>query len=154
MAFDRQTGQLWAADVGQNMFEEINLLRAGGDYGWNLREAEHPFGANGVDLRPDLVEPIWEYDHDIGKSITGGFVYRGQQVPALSGAYLYADYVTTRMWALRYDPARGRVVANQPVKNPGLAVMSFGEDEQGEAYALTASPNGRGIHRIVKAAAD
>ena len=78
-------------------------LKAGGNYGWSLREALHPFGAKGVDVRDDLIEPIWEYHHDVGKSITGGLVYRGTKLPELDGAYLYADYVTSRIWALWYD---------------------------------------------------
>ena len=103
MAFDRKTGTLWAGEVGQNLYEEINMLKAGGNYGWSLREALHPFGSKGVDVRDDLIDPIWEYHHDVGKSITGGFVYRGTKLPELNGAYLYADYVTSRIWALWYD---------------------------------------------------
>jgi glucose/arabinose dehydrogenase len=152
MAFDRQTGTLWAGEVGQNLFEEINLLKAGGNYGWSLREALHPFGARGVDVRDDLIDPIWEYHHDVGKSITGGFVYRGTKLPELSGAYLYADYVTSRLWALWYDVAKGRVVANREIKGPPLPILSFGEDEQGEAYFLALTANGRGIYRFVKPA--
>ncbi len=148
MAFDRQTGALWAGDVGQNLFEEIDILTAGGNYGWSLRESLHPFGAKGVDARPDLIDPIWEYDHDLGKSITGGLVYRGKRLPGLTGAYIYADYVTARLWALRYDPKERRVVANHPLKNPGLAIMSFGEDADGEIYLLSAALDGRGIHRL------
>src|SRR5262249_7050160 len=131
MAFDRKTGALWAGEVGQNLYEEIDILRAGGNYGWNLREALHPFGSKGVDVRSDLIEPIWEYHHDVGKSITGGLVYRGKTLPELDGAYLYADYVASRLWALRYDQGQGRVVANRSIKSPGFPIVSFGEDEDG-----------------------
>src|SRR5207244_9277169 len=79
MAFDKQTGKLWAGDVGQNLFEEINIIEKGGNYGWSLRESLHPFGKKGVDARKDLIDPIWEYDHEIGKSITGGLVYRSSK---------------------------------------------------------------------------
>jgi glucose/arabinose dehydrogenase len=151
MAFDRKTGQLWAGEVGQNLFEEINILKAGGNYGWNLREALHPFGAKGVDVRRELIDPLWEYHHDIGKSITGGLVYRGKKLPELEGAYLYADYVSGRIWALWYDEAQGRVVANREIKGPSLPVVSFGEDAEGEPYLLTVTNTGRGIHRLVKA---
>jgi glucose/arabinose dehydrogenase len=150
MAFDRKTGQLWAGDVGQNLYEEIVLVKAGGNYGWNLRESLHPFGVKGADVRSDLIEPIWEYHHDIGKSITGGLVYRGKKVPELSGAYLYADYITARIWALWYDESKGRVVANREIKSPGIPIISFGEDEAGEAYFTIVSANGQGIYRIVK----
>jgi glucose/arabinose dehydrogenase len=154
MAFDRKSGTLWAADVGQNLYEEIDILVSGGNYGWNLREGLHPFGPRGADVRKDLIEPIWEYHHDIGKSITGGMVYRGQRLPELQGYYLYADYVSARIWALRYDEGKGRVVANRPIRDPNMPVMSFGEDEKGEAYFLTFTTTGRGIYRFVKAEAD
>jgi glucose/arabinose dehydrogenase len=149
MAFDRKTGRLWAGDVGQNLWEEIDIITKGGNYGWNLREGFHPFGAKGVGPRPDLIEPIWEYyHHDTGKSITGGVVYRGPRLPELNGAYLYADYVSGRLWALRYDDAKGRVVENRPIASRGLPVLSFGEDQQGEVYFLTTTNNGQGIYRF------
>jgi quinoprotein glucose dehydrogenase len=136
MAFDRQTKLLWAADVGQDLWEEIDIIERGGNYGWNLREARHPFGRKGVEARKDLIDPIWEYPHSIGKSITGGFVYRGKKVPELVSAYLYADYVTGKMWALRYDEKAKKVTANNTITAQPLPVMSFGEDELGEAYFL------------------
>jgi glucose/arabinose dehydrogenase len=152
MAFDRKTGALWAGDVGQNLYEEIDILKAGGNYGWNLRESLHPFGAKGVDVRPDLIEPLWEYHHDIGKSITGGIVYRGKKIPELEGAYLYSDYVSSRTWALSYDSSKGRVVANREVKGAGIPIVSFGEDEMGEAYQMVHIPSVRAIYRFVKSA--
>jgi glucose/arabinose dehydrogenase len=151
MAFDRETGTLWAADVGQDLWEEINLIVKGGNYGWNLREGMHPFGKKGTGPRPDLIEPIWEYHHDVGKSITGGHVYRGKQVPELVGTYLYGDYITGLLWALRYDEDEQKVVANHPIRAEKLAVITFGEDERGEAYCTVVSPNGRGIYRFVRA---
>jgi glucose/arabinose dehydrogenase len=150
MSFDRKTGQLWAADVGQNLYEEINLIEKGGNYGWNLREAMHPFEKPGVGVRKDLIEPIWEYHHDVGKSITGGHVYRGKALPELEGHYVYGDYVTGRLWALKYDETLKRVVANRSIRDKSHPVMSFGEDEKGELYYLIASPTGQGIYRFVK----
>jgi glucose/arabinose dehydrogenase len=138
-------------EVGQNIFEEINIIKRGGNYGWSVRESLHPFGAKGVDVRSDLIEPIWEYHHDVGKSITGGHVYRGKQFPELNGAYLYADYVTSRVWALWFDEAKGRVVANREIKGPVLPIVSFGEDAAGETFLMTISETGRNIHRLVKA---
>ncbi len=134
MSFDRETGQLWAADVGQDTWEEIDLVRAGGNYGWNLREAGHKFGPAGADPRSELIDPIWEYHHDIGKSITGGNVYRGQQVPELQGHYVYGDYVSGNLWALKYDVASRRVTANRPIRGENIPVITFGEDEAGELY--------------------
>jgi glucose/arabinose dehydrogenase len=150
MAFDRKTGRLWAADVGQNLYEEIDLIEKGGNYGWNRREGLHPFGRRGVGPRKEHIEPIWEYHHDVGKSITGGTVYRGPRLPELEGHYLYGDYVSGRIWALKYDEAKGRVVANRPIKDRGVPLYSFGEDEKGEVYWLTATPDGKGIFWFVK----
>lgn len=150
MAFDRKTGQLWGADVGQDLFEEINLFKAGGNYGWNWREGLHPFGTKGVDTNAKMTDPIWEYHHNLGKSVTGGVVYRGK-IPELEGTYLYGDYITQRLWALRYDEKLGRVVANHPLTDASLQIISYGEDEKGEAYFLTTSLTGQGIHRVAKA---
>ncbi len=135
-SFDRKTGDCWAGDVGQDKWEEIDLIVRGGNYGWNRREAKHPFGPRGVKARDNLIDPIWEYHHTIGKSITGGHVYRGRRLPGLAGAYLYADYVTGKIWALRYDMKKRRVTANQPISGNIFPVMSFGEDEQGEVYFM------------------
>ncbi|MEZ6090171.1 MAG: family 16 glycoside hydrolase [Pirellulaceae bacterium] len=103
IAFDKKTGDFWAADVGQELWEEVNLIRAGGNYGWSMFEGSYPFGNQTVESPNDPIDPVWEYDHRIGRSITGGRVYRGDRVPELSGKYLYADYVTGRVWALDYD---------------------------------------------------
>jgi glucose/arabinose dehydrogenase len=150
MAFDRKSNVLWASDVGQNLYEEIDHIVAGGNYGWNMREGLHPFGAKGVGPRKDLIDPIWEYHHDVGKSLTGGHVYRGKLLPELDGYYLYADYVTMKHWALKYDFDKKRVVANRPIPDPNVPVMSFGEDENGEVYFMTYSPSGKGIYWYVK----
>jgi glucose/arabinose dehydrogenase len=143
IAFDRKTGELWAGDVGQDTWEEIDIITRGGNYGWNLREARHPLTPKnrpqqkGSPPRPDLIEPIWEYHHDVGKSITGGSVYRGKNVPELDGAYIYADFVTGQVWALWYDRDKKEVTANRTLLQKGQPVMSFGEDDGGEIYFLT-----------------
>lgn len=140
-SFDSKTGHCWAADVGQDTWEEIDLIERGGNYGWNLREGRHQFPIAQTDKgsgpRPDLIEPILEYHHDVGKSITGGCVYRGQQIPQLEGLYLYADYVTGQIWALDYDFQRKQVVANHPIPGNIIPVMSFGQDAKKEVYFLT-----------------
>lgn len=146
MAFDRKTGELWAGEVGQNLYEEIFIITKGGNYGWNRRESFHPFGPKGVAENKDMIDPIWEYHHDVGKSITGGTVYRGPRLPELDGYYLYGDYVSARIWALKYDAKAGRVTANRPVGDPNKPLHSFGEDEKGEVYFVTAAPNGKGIY--------
>ncbi len=146
MSFDDATGRLWSADVGQNLFEEIDFIQKGANYGWNRREGLHPFGARGMGPRSDFTEPVWEYDHEVGKCIIGGYVYHGSRLPELNGYYVYGDFVTTKLWALRYDDAKGRVVANRPIQDRAKAMFSFGEDEKGEIYMLTAALDGKGIY--------
>jgi len=149
MAFDRATGTLWAADVGQNLYEEINLVVKGGNYGWNLREAAHPFGAN-AGVPGKLIDPIFEYDHMVGSSITGGHVYRGKKIPSLVGKYLYADYVSGKLWALKYDESGRKVVSNESIASPKMPVVSFGEDESGESYFLIVTADGQGVFQFVE----
>jgi glucose/arabinose dehydrogenase len=150
MSFDRKTGRLWAGDVGQNLWEEIDLIDRGGNYGWNRREGQHPFGARGKGPGKEFLEPIWEYHHDVGKCVIGGHVYRGSRLSELEGHYLYADFVTSKLWALRYDEDKGRVVENRPIKDRGRAFLSFGEDEKGEVYLLSVAADGKGIYWYVK----
>ncbi len=148
MAFDPKTGDLWAADVGQNAWEEINLIQGGGNYGWSLREAAHSFtlgGGKGSGPRRDLIEPLVEYPHtdDWGKSITGGAVYRGPSTPSLDGYYLYGDYVSGRLWALRYDREKKSVTENRPIAWDNLAVFTFGQTDDGEVLMSTMMGGGR-----------
>jgi glucose/arabinose dehydrogenase len=150
MAFDRKTGQGWFGEVGQDLWEEVNLLEKGANYGWRRRESLHPFGADGTGSPAGYTEPIWEYHHDVGKSITGGHVYRGKALPELDGMYLYADYVSGKLWALKYDEAKKRVVANRPITSKNLPIMSYGEDEDGEVYLMTYAANGKGVYRFVR----
>lgn len=146
--FDRDTGDLWAADIGQDLWEEINLVEAGGNYGWSRREGTHLFGPHSGPAEQDYIDPIWEYDHQIGKSITGGTVYRGSKFPELQGYYVYGDYVSGKVWALEYDAEFKKVTENKSIETDGLPVYSFGEDEKGEIYYMTESSTGQGIYRI------
>jgi len=151
MAFDRETGTFWAADVGQNLWEEIDIVKKGGNYGWSVREGNHAFGPKGSDAKPELVEPIWEYDHQVGKSITGGVVYRGKKHPDLVGKYVYADYVSGKIWALKYDETTGKVVSNEEIPSePGTAVINISDDENGELYFTVVSPKGESIYTFVE----
>jgi len=86
----------------------------------------------------------------VGKSITGGAVYRGKALPELDGYYIYADYVSSKIWTLKDDEKAKRVTENRPIPDPNKPVRSFGKDEQGEVYFLVVAPNGRGIYRFVK----
>jgi glucose/arabinose dehydrogenase len=158
-SFDRQNGDLWAADVGQNKFEEVHLITKGGNYGWNWREGFHPFKTNGVPpADAKFVDPIIEYPHmpaydrnnphGPGLSITGGYVYRGEKLPSLHGAYVYADFSMGTIWALRQK--NGKVIESAalystPKGTVPKTVSSFGEDLSGELYVLVfeGTVNGR-----------
>ena len=144
ISFDPLTGRLWAADVGQNLYEEVNIIEKGGNYGWDVMEGLHCYEpATGCD-RTGLTSPVWEYSHDLGISITGGFVYRGTLAPSLAGRYVFADYGTGRIWALAWDGATAQV---EEIMDTNLAISSFGVDGQQELYALAF--NGR-IYRFVE----
>ncbi len=149
IAFDKENGRLWCGDVGQELWEEIDIITKGGNYGWSHREGTHPFGNRPLPKNvSEPIEPVWEYDHEIGKSITGGRVYRSDRVKQLSGKYLYADYVTGTVWALTYDPASGKATRNEQVVPESIPVLAFGEDAAGEVYYLTNSALGECIYRF------
>jgi glucose/arabinose dehydrogenase len=149
MAFDKTTGNLWAADVGQNLWEEINIVKKGGNYGWAIREGAHPFGNYESKSAQTLIDPIYEYDHRVGKSITGGFVYRGKKIPELQGHYLYADYISGKVYALNYDHKTSKVLGNYSIPSPMFPIITFGEDEEGEAYFAVVTGNGKGIYKLL-----
>ncbi len=150
MAFDPKTNLLWAADVGQDLFEEIDIIQRGGNYGWNLREGKHAFGRRGSGPHQKLIEPVWEYDHTLGVSITGGLVYRGKRFPDLVGLYVYSDFVSGRMWALHYDQQQHKVLGNYAIPGPALSIISFGTDEAGEIFFTVIAADGQGIYRFEK----
>ena len=106
------------------------------------------FGATAAAADARLVEPVFEYDHTVGLSITGGHVYRGAAVPALEGKYLYADYVSGKLFALSLDEATGRAKSNHLIESPKMPVISFGADAAGESYFLIVTGDGQGIYRF------
>ena len=136
-SFDRATGDLWIGDVGQNLLEEVSVLRAGeqagANLGWSLFEGTDRFGP-APDPLPEVVMPVHEYGRDEGTTVTGGFVYRGTEIPDLVGAYVFGDYATATVWALGPE---GERVDLAPVESGQL--VSFGEDADGELYVLSLS---------------
>ncbi|RMD80616.1 MAG: glucose dehydrogenase [Gammaproteobacteria bacterium] len=133
-SFDRATGELWLADVGQDAREEIDRVRPGRNYGWRIMEGDRC--TPGVAARCDrrgLEPPVHAYGHEEGRAVIGGYVYRGRALPGLRGAYLFADYVSRRLWALRRRG--GRAVVCRLAALPD-APSSFGEDAAGELYLL------------------
>ncbi len=138
-SFDRQTGDLWIADVGQNKYEEVNFEPAGSkgglNYGWNTMEGTHCYQPSDGCNQAGLTLPVNDYSHDDGCSVTGGYVYRGAKEPALAGAYFFTDYCDGVIWALKRDAAGNwqRTTA----LDSKLAITSFGEDQAGEIYAVS-----------------
>jgi hypothetical protein len=132
-SFDFITGWLWAADVGQDAWEEVDVIQNGKNYGWRCYEGNHTYNTSGCNSIYEY--PIWEYSHSLGASITGGYVYRGAGVPELSGKYICGDYVSARVWALEYD---GTIPATstQITTAPG-SITSFGVDEYNELYLVS-----------------
>jgi glucose/arabinose dehydrogenase len=133
-SFDEQTGDLYIADVGQNQYEEVNFQpgeSAGGEnYGWRVYEGEHRYTDQEI---PGTVFPVAEYTHSQGVSITGGYVYRGEQIPSLQGIYLYADWGSGTIWWLARNQA-GEWQYDVFIANSGHNISSFGVDEQNELY--------------------
>jgi glucose/arabinose dehydrogenase len=151
-AFDRLTGDLYIADVGQGQYEEVDLQTAGSpggeNYGWPIMEGGHcyPPGAGNCD-QSGLTLPVIEYDHSQGCSITGGYVYRGPDSPAAHGLYLFGDYCSGRIWGLVSIPGRDPGVAE--LTRVDLRLSSFGEDEAGELY-LVAIDKGELYHIVLR----
>ncbi|EMY79009.1 glucose/sorbosone dehydrogenase [Leptospira weilii serovar Ranarum str. ICFT] len=131
-SFDTVTGELYLADVGQNEFEEIDLIQKGRNYGWNIKEGFHCFKKNPVCEEAMLTDPIHEYSRDEGQSITGGYVYRGKDLPKLVGSYVYGDFVTGKIWALRQKD--GKKISNELLMRVPFQISTFGRDPHGEIY--------------------
>ena len=132
-SFDRQSGELWAGDVGQGSWEEIDIVIEGGDYGWDDREGAHCFEpATGCIM--DSIDPITEYGRSVGQSVTGGFVYRGSAIADLSGWYVFGDFASGVILAIPADSQPG--VVPTELLSPGLAIASFGEGVDGELYIV------------------
>ena len=132
-SFDTETGQLWAADVGQNQYEEIDIIERGGNYGWDVTEGNHCFEPEKGCEQSGLIAPVWEYDHSNGDvSITGGFVYRGSALPNLVGRYIYADYASGRVWALA-SPTESQA-ENSELLRADFRIASFGVNAEQELF--------------------
>jgi glucose/arabinose dehydrogenase len=136
-SFDRATGDMWIADVGQNELEEVNRQLAnsngGENYGWRCYEASSEYNTDGCGPISAYTFPVWEYEHGStgGCSVTGGFVYRGSKIPELVGKYIYADYCSGRIWALSED---GGVWSNEELLDTDNEISTFGENQDGELF--------------------
>ncbi len=142
-SFDRVTGELWLADVGQSAWEEVDRIVSGGNYGWNIMEGMHCYGATTCN-QANLILPVAEYSHAEGGAISGGYMYRGNQVPGLTGTYVYGDFCSGKIWGL---PVEGGMT--QELVDTDLSIVGFGEGADGELYVLDYGSGG--IYRIVPA---
>ncbi len=132
-SFDSANGDLWLGDVGQNTREEINLVKIGGNYGWNLCEGTSDFSGSGC-TTPGIQAPIVDYSRSGGHcSVTGGYVYRGSNIPALQGAYIYGDFCSGTIWSLRNGAPP---VSSTQLLDSSLQLNSFAQDQNGEIYAF------------------
>jgi glucose/arabinose dehydrogenase len=165
IAFDVDGGErLFVSDAGQNLWEEVDIVTKGGNYGWNIREGTHCFDPGSPSKSPDscpdkgargeqLIDPIIEYGHDLGRVVVGGYVYRGQALPELYGKYIFADWSNdfvhgngtllaatpseSGLWSWEEVEAAGR-----PSGRLGLFIRSFGMDDEGEIYVLASAETG------------
>ena len=143
-SFDTTTGKLWAGDVGQDKWEEIDVIERGKNYGWRCYEGMHDFNTAGCGAISEYAAPVAEYDQSNGDfSVTGGYVYRGMAIPPLQGTYLYGDFGSGRIWGLSVQPGS----TPQELLSSTLSIASFGQGSDGELYVIDYA--GGQIHKIV-----
>jgi uncharacterized repeat protein (TIGR03806 family) len=137
LSFDRLTHDLWAGDVGQGTWEEIDLIERGANYGWRRMEGDACYNPSSGCDDGTLTHPLAVYSHSDGCAVVGGFVYRGSRLPELYGSYVYGDYCSGNIWGLRWDGTTATTA--KIVANSGLSISAFGEDRDGELYVVSLS---------------
>ena len=147
MSFDTATGDLWTGNIGQDLWEMVFRIERGGNYGWSITEGSHPFEPERPRGPTAIIPPIIEHDHANFRSITGGFVYHGKKLAKLRGAYIYGDYDTGRIWQLRYDRDKQKLISSAELVDSSMRLVGFGQDSQGELYLLD-HVSGR-IHELI-----
>lgn len=147
-SFDRKTGDMYIADVGQYEWEEVNFVPAsstgGENFQWRRIEGFNTFNAGTQITKGTSTDPVFEYDHNAGSSITGGYVYRGQEHPRMEGIYFFGDYNSGRIWGLQQDPSGNWI--DRQLLDTSLRISSFGEDERGNLYVASLFTGA--IHRL------
>lgn len=146
-SFDQRSGELWCGDVGQDLWEMVYRIEKGGNYGWSVMEGAHEFRPERKKGPTPILKPLVEHPHSDFRSITGGYVYRGKRLKDLAGAYVYGDFDTGRVWALRYDGKK--VIEQRELTKLQQRIVSFGEDESGELYHVDWV--GGQVHRLTPA---
>ena len=149
-SFDRTTGDLWVGDVGQNRFEEVDVVRAGDNLGWNIFEGFEPFSNRFRRDSERYVPPVLSYSHRHGVSVTGGYVYRGRHAPAIEGTYVFGDFETRRVWGLTRKG--GKLTRLVELGQSPSRIAAFGEDVDGELFLVGHDPHA--IYRLDLAEAD
>ena len=144
-SFDELTGQIWAGDVGQSAFEEVDIIESGKNYGWNKMEGFACYGTCDT-LGKGFTRPVWDYPRTVGTSITGGYVYRGTKHPDLYGKYIYADYGAGKVFSIVYD---GVTATNTLMFDTSYAIPSLGIDQNNEMYFTRLSSTAR-IYKLYK----
>ena len=148
ISFDRATGNLWCGDVGWEMWELVYLITRGGNYGWSAYEGSQPVKPQLANLLSPISRPIVAHPHSEAASITGGFVYHGKRLPELANAYVYADYVTGKIWALWYE--NGQITRHEEIADTTHAIVTFGEAADGELYYLHYAGPNTTLHRLAR----
>ncbi len=136
ISFDTATGDLWAGEIGQDLWESVYKIGKGGNYGWSVNEGSHAFRPERKKGPTPILKPVVEHHHTEARSITGGFVYHGKKHAGLKGAYVYGDFDTGRTWMLKYDAKAARVTEHKELAKTNLRIVAWGQDHDGEVYAL------------------
>lgn len=146
MSFDRPTGNLWCGDVGWEQWEQVFLIKKGENYGWSAMEGNNPILLDRKGPHP-ITPPIVTHPHSEAASVTGGFVYHGDRLPELKGAYVYADYETGKIWALWY--ANGQITRHEEIADTAFKIVTFGQGEDGDLLFVHYAPEGT-VHRLIR----
>jgi glucose/arabinose dehydrogenase len=144
-SFDRASGELWVADVGESTLEEVNRVVLGGNYGWRCFEGTQTYNDECGPNAGTSLPPVVEYGRSAGLAITGGYVYRGTAIPGLAGRYVFADFGSGNVWHIARDTAPTRTISATEGLATGLSIASFGEDNNGELYLVD---HGGTLHRL------
>jgi putative heme-binding domain-containing protein len=147
MSFDRATGDLWVGDVGWELWEMVDRVRRGGNYGWSVMEGRQSVRPDSKRGPTPILPPTLDFPHTEAASITGGYVYRGKRLKDLVGTYICGDWVTRKLWGTRFDPA-DRILSHKELAQTTLRIVAFGEDNDGELYIVNYDEAG-GIYQLV-----
>lgn len=131
-SFDRESGRMWGGEIGQDLWESVYIIEKGGNYGWSVREGRHPFRPERPKGPTDFVDPVVDHSHTDFRSVTGGYVYYGDALPELKGAYIYGDYDTGRLWMLRYDGEK--VTEQKELMDTQFRIIEFAQTDDGEVF--------------------